>query len=228
MIAGKTIGIVGNGPSGRGQGPAIDGCDFVVRMKNWKKYGPIDSGQKVSALLAFNKPWADITEEMESSRDWELWCPYPTFRVNVAPAKMNSPETCVDWVWLLEAADGRVVRTISRQAATDILNYIRSLSAIPGVYTTAGIAAIAMAVERSPGQLHLWGFDRVDDSVGNPNNDWGQVALTAQTAAKNTMHDFVAEKKMLVELVDRKSWCGKPVEFPVIWHGRPPIPGVSQ
>ena len=228
MITGKTVGIVANGPSGSGQGPAIDGCDFVVRMKNWETYGPINAGQKISALLAFNAPWADITKEMEASKDWELWCPYPTFDVNLVPPKMNSPETCVDWRWVLKAADGRVIRTISRGASSDITNRIRSLSQVPNVFTTAGAAAIAMAIERSPGQLHLWGFDRVDDSAGNPHNDWAQVALTPQMAKRNTMHDFVAEKKMICELVDNKSWCGKPVAFPVIWHGRPTIPGVAQ
>jgi hypothetical protein len=220
MITGKTVAVVGNGPSGNGQGPAIDGCDFVVRMKNWRTCGPVNAGQKLSALVGFNSQWTDIPKELEIRRDWELWCPYPTFEIVLDP-QFKTPETCVDWRWVLQIADGRIIRTISRSASAEMVNYMRSLSSIPGVFTTAGAAAIAMAIERFPGQLHLWGFDRVDDTAGNPHNDWGQVALTAQIAKKNTMHDFVAEKKMISELVDKVSWCGKPINFPVIWHGRP-------
>ena len=77
LVTGKTVAIVGNGPSeiGKGLGPEIDAHDFVVRMNNFQVTGyEADYGTKTDVWTKNNTPQIiDERPDLTSSRPFILY-----------------------------------------------------------------------------------------------------------------------------------------------------------
>ena len=127
--------------------------------------------------------------------------------------------------WVRKMSSGRILRFIRGTTCGELNDYLRSISTSPKkrIVTTAGLASIAMAIEYSPKELHLWGYDRTDDIPGKSANSWARMRLSPIMAARNTVHDFKAEKHVISKLVDKGIWCERPIGFKTFWHGRPQV-----
>lgn len=220
-LTGKRVAVVANGPSGTDQGAEIDACDFVVRQNSWITEGPKNAGRKASALCGYfggtfkvnDSPGLEIPEWLASDRSWELWCHIsaPNYRPRPNDRDVG------DWEWVLRTADGRAIRLLRDQSTVGMIGRLKAMN--PHVISASlGLACLAMAVELEPSELHLWGYDAT--AFGLPSYDWGQ----RQCLEPCKCHDFVAEKRLIAELVDRRFWLEHPVNFPTIWHSRPELP----
>lgn len=219
-LHGKRVALVGNGPSSADQGQLIDACDFVVRQSRWLGQGAARTGSKLSALCGFNAN-TEVPDWLRERRDWELW-------TNMSAACFR-PEPCKqdpgDWKWLFATADGRPIRLPRNQVLEEAAAHLRSVSkyrvSLP--YLDMGTVLVAMIIDLGASYLELWGYDRT--GIGKPNDHWGQQQYT--NAWDQTHHDYRARTVMLGELVDRGTWCGRPVNCRTFWHGRPELPPVG-
>ena len=230
-LLGKVVGIVGNGPSATGRGSEIDACDFVIRQNAWVTEAALNAGNKVSALVGFfgekNKahpahmtgsPGVEVPPWLAERRDWELWSHIPGECFRAAPTR----EAVGDWKWLLNTADGRAIRMFRLAPFNRLFDYLHAHNP-SAKYPSLGLTCIGMVVDLNPSAVHLWGYDSV--GYGYPGYDLAQKQN--QRDAKE-FHNYVTEKQLIAELVDKKTWCGKPVNFDTTWHHRPNIPGVFQ
>ena len=67
MLREKTVAIVGNGPSGNNRGDVIDSMDFVVRVNMWRRTGPVNSGEKISAIAGYRRRTVDLPPTIDSN-----------------------------------------------------------------------------------------------------------------------------------------------------------------
>jgi len=221
-LAGQTVAIVAQGPSGTDQGAEIDACDFVVRQNAWLTEGPKNAGTKISALCGFggighpaigaNSKGLEVPPQLAQRRDWELWCHIPADCFQSVP----TPNDVGDWKWLLGTADGRVIRTIRSEAFHKLEACMWSLNP-QRPYLSLGIVCLAMVIDLEPKAIHIWGYDST--KFGLPSYDLAQKKL-----ANHSQHDFVSEKIIIAGLADLRTWCGQSVNIPFTWHGRPQDP----
>jgi len=219
-LRGQVVAIVANGPSGTGHGSEIDACNFVVRMNAWITEGPLNAGRKVSALCGFcdgnhisSKGLTnglEIPDWLKKRRDWELWCPIAAEGFLAAP----TIENVGDWKWLLTNADGRPMRLIGLSTVTKTANYMKKMGA-QFKFLSLGMACFSLTMALQPKRLHIWGYDAT--KFGLPTYDWAQRKLTWVSA----WHDFVTEKILIAEIVDKGTWLGEATTTKLVWHGRP-------
>lgn len=221
FLSGKSVAIVGNGPSGNNQGQEIDACDFVVRQKRWLTQGPVNAGSKVSAVCAFDDQ-LEMTTEMESSRDWEIWCNIPARCFQAEPTEKDP----ASWKWLLCTAAGRGIRLLRMDSLGAMTKSIKEIDPswehIPHV--TLGTCCLSMAIDMQPKEIHIWGYDRT--GYGRTNDDWAQQKF--DLPQDMLYHNHLAEKILISKLADEGTWCGKPCESKLFWHGRPRLLGESK
>lgn len=209
------IAIVANGPSAGGCGQEIDACDFVVRMKRWLTRGPLDAGNKVNAIAGFDNQ-VEITPELRIDFSWELWFSIPPAAIKPNPT-LQDP---ADLSWAFQFAGPRPIRFFRNEAYFSLIKYlIGQKSAQRDPHISLGMVCIAMALELNPEEIHIWGYDRVIHGTQEAN--WAQEACadTPETDA----HDWIAQKRILLEFADEGKWLGQPCKTKLIWHDRPPM-----
>ena len=216
----SSVAIVANGPSGTDQGASIDRCDFVIRMNAWITEGPKNAGSKISALCGFcdgnhivskgKTNGVEVPDWLKKRRDWELWCPIAAEGFLAEPTRENVG----DWRWLLRTADGRPIRLNREITAQKVITYLKTLSN-RFKYPSLGMACLSLVMDLTPKELHIWGYDST--KAGLPTYNLAQVELNWDCL----WHDFVAEKRIIAELADKKLWLGKPSTVKLVWHNRP-------
>ncbi|MEN6550026.1 MAG: hypothetical protein ABFE07_28625 [Armatimonadia bacterium] len=213
----RRVALVGNGPSGSGQGSDIDACDCVVRQSAWLSQGPAGAGVKVSAICGFNAN-TEIPEHLWARHDWELWTNVP---LDCFQSEPNAQDPG-DWRWLLRTADGRAIRTPRLGVIRETAAYLRQASVYRHnpPYVDLGLACLAMALDLGAARIDLWGYDRTGN--GSHGDDWAKQRY--RLVRDRVHHDYRARAIMIAELVDRHTWCGNPVKCETVWHCRPEIP----
>jgi len=220
-LAGRTVALVGNGPSATDQGQFIDACDFVVRQARWLTQGSKNTGAKVSAICGYNNN-TEIPAYVQRLRDWELWCNVPAESFLSEPT-LSAP---FDWNWLLRSADGRIIRLAREELVHTLTAHLRNISLYQKnqPYIDLGLACIMMALDRGADRIHLWGYDRT--GYGKKNDDWGQEKFNLINDQLH--HDYRARAVILADLVDKHLWVGEELDLKeVVWHGRPQMPELA-
>ena len=210
--------VVGNGQSPLGHGSLIDGHDFVIRQNSWwLTHPPPIAGRKINAwcwnlagyLLGHTDPGKkDKPIKVKPPKGpYAVWCTW---------AYGNAKRTARAYALVNKVLGKRQIVPLNRKLDARLAaNLRRAIGARKKVVPTTGIRAVAGAMAKNPELLTLIGFDATLpkrpgwNDKGNPwKKTWG-------------MHSFVAEKRLLAELVDGKVWLGKPTQTKVLWYGRP-------
>ena len=215
-LYGKTVAVVGLGPSSDSCGEEIDKCDFVVRIKEWKTKSP-NSGSKMNALVGHQGNHLECPKENED-QPWELWINIASNTVKEDP--IGKCRNGVDWRGACNFANGRPIRFCPNSIQTQVNEEIQKISGDPGKCATAGIQAINMAIHFGATKIHIWGFDQMNSY--NPN--WFYSGSIVGLVADTVTHNFITEKKIIAEMVDFQTWCGIKLEHQtLIWHNRPAL-----
>jgi hypothetical protein len=224
--------IVGNGPSAAGQGPEIDGHDFVVRCGAFACAGAARAGSRLDAWAWFGCP-------LEIAR---LGGRVPEGDYQVWNTKALDQWGCSDWVnprELIARAAGRPVRWATESLLAE---EVRCCGAEP----STGFTAVDMAIRMvGAPEVSLYGFDATTPEAPG----WGDAATFDLLAARRGarlradddirpsnlgrelqdlgpiwewrpgVHDFAREKALLAELRDNGLWLGQPCPVRLVWPG---------
>lgn len=214
--------VVGNGDSPRGHGDFIDCHDVIIRVNGWwRTHPPPIAGRKIThwswntALYLVglkeagekNKVVKQMPPESGDGRKYALCAEnFRGGRKHIRNAKTA-----------LGKLGKRPLLFMDKNADSRLARKLKALSGRKQMPTT-GMRALHRAVLMEPHHLTIIGFDATLpnrpgwNDRGNPwRKNWN-------------CHDFVAEKKVIAELVDGKVWLGQPVNFSVDWVGRPELP----
>jgi hypothetical protein len=206
------IALIGNGPSGNGQGQAIDACDVVVRMKRWVTEGPMQAGFKTTALAGYDER-VELPPEVLNDYSWELWVPIPPQAVRMRPCGVD----IADLRWIMWAGWGRPVRWLEDEHFRPLLNYLhgpaRTWPQEKTAFVSIGLCVLAIAMALKPDEIHLWGYDR--DMGGGLGDHFAKRAWEANL--ETITHDWAAEKNIISELTQNK-WLGEPTAVKGVWH----------
>lgn len=194
MSENSRIAVVGNGPSAEGKGPQIDACDFIVRIKQYWRFGAEGVGEKIDAWAWYgsavrDKPLAREHWITQSVREFE--------RRERTKQSGFTRLRCI-----AEAAAGGPVRFIQDDMVQRLSRYL-------GAFASTGLRAIAMALERQPGEIVIAGFDALTKDDTDARGD-----------RRPPCHNLLAEKQALCEL-EVGRWLGKRCTTRLTWLGRP-------
>lgn len=209
--------VVGNGQSPKGHGDLIDRHDFVVRMNGWWLAHPkAIAGRKISAwcwncagyLLGHTDPGKkDKPVTVKPPKvPYQVWY---TWHYGNAARRARAAALIKEVI-----GKRRIVpldRGLDRRVTAAMKKYADKKRTVP----TTGLRAIGQALKLNPSELTLIGMDAT--LPGLPG--WNDEGLP--WTKHWSMHSFIAEKKLLVELVDGKTWLGNPVSCKIDWVGRP-------
>jgi hypothetical protein len=198
--------VVGNGPSAKGYGEQIDACDFVVRAKTWWKYGAVDVGTKVDAIV--NDGWWGEPDE-EAWKGCEHWLAWTVERM-----KLRKDRAWIPLTRLSQKVGMGLVRIFSHELRERAVRHIKPPG--DGTFST-GFVGVLMAMELFSGcdELHIYGFDGV--RTGGPN-----FADARRPDRGKRNRDWSAEKRALAELFGG-TWLGHPCQTKLKWPQMPDL-----
>jgi hypothetical protein len=189
------VAVVGNGPSAKGQGKAIDACDLVVRCGQFVKVFTNGSAGRKTSVWA----WAGYSKNnsLAPARGTGFWI--------TCPWKWHKGPQRKDNVRALARKRRAKVRVISLAEYMAVRKVSNALSACRrDLPPSTGILAVGMAVLVKPAYLLVCGFD-----AGKPYAD-GRKFRTG-------LHDYFAERKMLEDLEGGR-WLGEHHDIDVDWR----------
>lgn len=214
------VAIVGNGPSAKGQGAAIDACDRVVRCNRWFETAAEDAGQRTDASALYGNDSlrhglsdAEAVAEAECFAKilppaCEVWLTLPLSR-----CRPFYPEHCGSIFAARAMAGLRPIRWVSESmwvAEQHLLTRRRGSWAAP----STGFTAIDMALAIwQPAELFLAGFDATEPTAPG----WNDARGEAWPLALALGHDLGGEKAVIRELNDKHTWLGNPLTVKIEW-----------
>jgi len=204
------IAVVGNGASARNYAPEIDGADFVVRMTEGHIAHRFCSGSRVDAYAWYGHELHAMMPLRFMAEAREFWHTVPSERPH------GRPEVARDRIkTVLRHLGGRTLRVIS-QAEYDALTAELAEQYMDAKSPSTGLVTLHMALARAPDRVDLYGYDAT--TRGQPG--WGNEAIGWPD---KDPHPFLAEKRMIRDLVQTGKWLRKPAP-PVAWHAMPEVP----
>lgn len=206
--------VVGNGQSPLGHGDMIDCHDLVMRMNCWwRTHPPPVAGRKIthwgwnSALylvgLKEKREKNKVCHDMPKGKFIICVEAWRGGRKHITNAKIASAKLGrLKIAHMNKNYDSRLTKKLSRLAKRRVV-------------PSTGIRALSRVVAMKPEHLTIIGFDATLpkrpgwNDRGNPwRKNW-------------SCHDYVAEKRLMIQLVDGKRWVDGPIEFTIEWYGRP-------
>lgn len=215
--------VVGNGQSPKGHGDLIDCHDVVIRVNGWWLTHPPPIAGRKCTHWSWNTALylVGLREAGEKNKPLKSKMPRKNpdgTRPVLCAENHRGHNRHVRNARIAAAALGlrNKVRFMDKNADSRLQKKLRGLAGGKAVPST-GLRALHRAVLMQPHHLTVIGFDATLpdrpgwNDLGNPwRKNWN-------------CHGFVAEKKVIEELVDGKVWLGQPVAFSADWVGRPEI-----
>jgi len=196
--------IVGQGPSAEGRGKEIDACDFVVRLKEFWRFGAVNSGTRIDAWAWYGVAYS--SEPAAPPSDCEHWVVHSMAGFCEREKRYGDGFDRLKRVGAVR--NGGVLRVIPGRV-------LKALTAYLGRFPSTGIRAVAMAMEvLEPDTLVLVGFDAA--------TPLGMSCSDARGEPGPACHDLLTEKLALTKL-ETGTWLGKPCRTAIEWLSRPEL-----
>lgn len=205
------IAVVGNGPSAQDRGAEIDAHDFVVRCNWFAMQGGANSGTRLDAWAWYGQDVHPLNTGGAPAGAYECW--FGTF---VSRHWMTNPDLLAGLLSFIEQANGRTVRFISRE-------HWAGMFAALNCKPSTGFVSVALALEKKPEVLSLYGFDATTpDRPGW--QDAGKDRPGCSPWPPESPHNFCGEKQILAVLAEKGLWLGTPCPTKLNWPARPAQP----
>lgn len=208
--------IVGNGPSSANPANSkiVDSCRYVIRLTQFRLHFPnSESGTKIDAWAHYGSRTMLQRKGVIPAGNYEVWFTQPTHRAEHG----NHPGLPSLYV-AKKYAEHRPVEKVKDEVWQETAQSLHIYGGSKQLRPTTGLTAIAMALHHEPVGLMIVGFDATTPD----RSGWGDNKEVESWREVGT-HDHLAEKKMIANLVDDRSWCGRKVSTKVVWMGRPKL-----
>lgn len=206
MSTDKTVCIVGQGPSAKGQGRIIDSADIVVRLKAFWAHGAEDVGSKLDILAWYGCPIGWDHPDKPELR-CEYWITQSTEQwFGKGPRQL---ERAIHAEFAKKTVGTSTFHQLPHKRWRELARALR------GEYPSTGFVAVDMAMNiLKPEKLILFGYDAT-----HPDRE-GWADARDGSPWTTCGHPMAMEKWMIAQIT-MGSWCGNRCNTQLEWPHMP-------